>query len=155
VGKGKYYKKGLIEMKAKYLLIALCTAIFVLCVEKASEGAYCSGGRVPQPQLVSPISEIVDLTGKETLEFKWIKYVSGTRAAYYDFRLYKGYVMNEGTLIFKKRLSGDESKISLDSKMFDKDKVYTWSLRMQILGSGKSDKSHYSFKVRERCDLIV
>lgn len=45
----------------------------------------------PEPRLIAPIKEEIDLTKKTELEFKWSPHegVSSDRR-YYDFRLYKG-----------------------------------------------------------------
>ncbi|NQS89669.1 hypothetical protein HQ584_07775 [Patescibacteria group bacterium] len=103
---------------------------------------------VPQPRLIEPITDKVDLTGKDMLEFKWSPHeAKGMPGKYYDLRLYKGYEMVEGTLIFKKRLSGREYKVEVESDVFENGQVYTWSLRLGYRGGDKSVRSTQSFKI--------
>lgn len=88
------------------------------------------GGHVPPPMLLEPISEVVDLSGKDTLEFRWSPH-EGRRAQRrsYDFRLYKGYNMIESTLILKRSVPPGKHRIYLDSGLFESGQIYTWSLR--------------------------
>jgi len=138
-------------MKIKFLLILLVMVISftVFMGDGMAKMGSGGGGRVPEPQLVFPLSEVVDITGKDNIEFRWIKFIAGTSVSYYDFKLYKGYVMNDATVLFQKKLSGSDSKIALDSKMFEDGQVYTWSLRMQIMGQGRGDRSYHSFKIKK------
>jgi hypothetical protein len=136
-----------IKVLTVFFMVFLTSTVFI--VNGIANMGFGDGGRVPSPQLVRPLSEVVDLAGKDVLEFKWIKFISGTRVSYYDFRLYKGYAMTESTLIFQKQLSGNESKISVDSKMFEDGQVYSWSVRMQIMGQGRGDRSYHSFKIKK------
>ena len=102
---------------------------------------------VPQPRLLSPVKETVDMTGKEELEFKWSPHEKGGGfREYYDFRLYKGYNMYENTLILKKQVAPDQYSIRLPASVFEEGAVYTWSLR-QVYDTAKSLKSFQSFKV--------
>ncbi len=103
---------------------------------------------VPQPYLIAPTTETVDLTGKEMLEFKWSPH-EGRRIMreYYDFRLYKGYDMLEGTLLVKERVDPGAQQISVKSDLFSDGQIYTWSLRQVYDGIRKSRRSTASFKV--------
>jgi hypothetical protein len=106
-----------------------------------------SGRNIPQPRLISPITDTVDLTGQDKLVFRWSTIEGDTfRRSYYDFRLYKGYDMVESTLIFKKQVPPLEGELALDASMFEDGQVYTWSLRQKYSG-GKSEKSYQPFKV--------
>ena len=66
-----------------------------------SDATILFGGRifVPEVSLVSPVTDTVDLTGKDNLDFEWSPHEGDrTKREYYDFRLYKGYQMLESTL---------------------------------------------------------
>lgn len=105
---------------------------------------------VPQPRLISPSTQDVDLTGKATLTFEWSPHEGDPlQRDYYDFRLYKGYEMVEGTLIFKNRVPANNSSIVLSSTMFQNGQLYTWSLKQVYTGSVKSLRSYSSFKVKK------
>ena len=106
---------------------------------------------VPQPRLLEPAREMVDLSGKESLLFRWSSHeqARGFRM-YYDFRLYKGYNMLESTLIFKQKVDPTQNAVALSAAMFEDGQVYTWSLRQVYDGYRKSDRSYQSFKVIKR-----
>jgi len=115
-----------------------------------SDATILFGGRifVPEVRLVSPVTDTVDLTGKDNLDFEWSPHEGDrTKREYYDFRLYKGYQMLESTLILKKRLYKDEDFLSIPSATFETGNVYTWSMRQVYMGTQKSLRSHSSFKV--------
>lgn len=99
---------------------------------------------IPQPRLVYPYTQEVDLTGKECLEFKWN---TAILADYFDFKIYKGYNETAANLIFKQRIPSGTSVFSIKSDLFQDGQVYTWSLRTIKVGMGKSDRSYVSFKV--------
>ncbi len=105
---------------------------------------------VPQPRLISPVTQDVDLTGKEKLEFEWSPHEGDPlQRDYYDFRLYKGREMLESTLVFKTHTQTNDSSLELKSDMFQNGEVYTWSLRQVYTGSNKSQRSYSSFKVKK------
>jgi len=99
---------------------------------------------IPEPKLVYPYTEEVDLTGKEYLEFKWDTVVL---ADYFDFKIYKGRDEIAANLIFKQHLMSGAYSFNIKSDVFQDDQVYTWSLKTIIVGVGKSDESFISFKI--------
>ena len=107
------------------------------------------GAYVPQPKLISPVGENVDLRGKSSLEFIWSPHesrsVGGRR--YFDFRIYKGYQMLESTLVFKEKVPGSRYKADVNSNIFENGQIYTWSLRQGYKTMGKSRRSSNSFMV--------
>ncbi|MCX5678850.1 MAG: hypothetical protein NTY76_07065 [Candidatus Omnitrophica bacterium] len=112
------------------------------------EHAGHDGDFTPEPTLISPTTEKVDLTGKTGLEFKWSSHEArrGFRK-YYDFRLYKGYDMLEKSLLMKKEVDPNTYEFSVKSDTFSDGEVYTWSLRQVYDGMQKSRRSTASFKV--------
>jgi len=103
---------------------------------------------VPTPRLISPKSEIVNLSDKDELLFKWSPHEARRFGKkYYDFRLYKGYNMVEANLILKEQAPGNERSFFVKSEVFNDREIYTWSLRLVYPGKGKSSRSFHSFKV--------
>jgi len=98
------------------------------------------------PQIVSPSSDQVDLTGKDSLEFKWI-IIDSARVDYCELKLYKGYETLQSTLILKQQISADTSSFQLKSSTFEDGQVYTWSLKEVSRSGQKSDRVVNSFKV--------
>jgi hypothetical protein len=103
---------------------------------------------VPDPVLLSPVQESVDLTGKASLEFRWSPHerARGFRR-FYDFRLYEGTNEVESTRIYKEEVPPEQHNKSLPTKMFDNGKVYTWTLRQVYDEGRKSRRSYNTFKV--------
>jgi len=102
---------------------------------------------VPELMLLSPVGETVDLTGEETLEFKWSPFEGRVyKRQGYDFRLYKGrrtYAQDE---IYKEQVGPNVYHAVLKADMFEDGEVYTWTLR-QLYFDNKSDAAYNSFKV--------
>ncbi|MFA5115535.1 MAG: hypothetical protein WC469_05695 [Candidatus Omnitrophota bacterium] len=101
---------------------------------------------MPGPKLLYPITEDIVLTGKDYLEFRWMR----SNMAITDhvvFKLYKGYNTIQDNLIMKQDFPVDAYPIKLPASQFEEEKVYTWVL-IEVFRSGKkSDKSFSSFKV--------
>lgn len=102
---------------------------------------------VPDPRLLAPISAKVDLTGRDSLEFKWSPF-EGQQwlRKYYDFRIYKGRNMVEANIIYRKHVDPATYSVVLGSDLFQEGQVYTWSLR-QVYDSDKSAEVYNSFTV--------
>jgi hypothetical protein len=129
---------------------ALLAAVFLLPVNGAAAHFMRDNAddlsNIPGPTLLCPVTDRIDLTGKESLSFKWER-TDSIRIREYDFRLYKGYATVESTRILKKRVPVDDYPITIAGKEFDLNQVYTWVLT-EIYDNGmKSDKSSSSFKI--------
>lgn len=140
---------------SKKVLAALIFSAILAAFIAPTGLAFRHGGMgnefVPEPRLLSPTGEEADLTGRDSMEFRWSPHEgSPTRRDYYDFRLYKGYDMLESTRIFKQRVGPRESGIFLKSGMFEDGAIYTWSLRQVYTGSVKSMKVFQSFRIIKR-----
>ncbi len=103
---------------------------------------------VPQPRILFPDTDSVDLSGKKSLEFAWSPH-EGDRfmRKYYDFRLYKGYEMVQSGLMMKKRVAAGTYGLGIDARVFDNGGIYTWSVRQVCRSGGKSHRSYNSFTV--------
>jgi len=103
--------------------------------------------RGPAPaELVFPTSDVVDLKGKDYLEFKWIMN-SPIFIDYSDFRIYKSYTTYGVNLILKERVPSDKTFFRVKADMFENNRVYTWVLRVVSRSGEKSDSVYNSFKV--------
>ena len=103
----------------------------------------------PEPELLSPTGEVVDLAGKQTLEFKWSPFIGRMwERQYYDFRLYKGREMVEATQIMVKQVPKDQYSVTVDAGVFEDGQVYTWGLK-QVYMDRKSEQAYSSFKVEK------
>jgi len=124
------------------LVIILASAFWA----QAYQGYFFSN-HVPDPRLLEPTDDKVDLTGKKELLFRWSPHEGMIyKRKYYDFRLYKGYSMYESTLILKKKVAPGQYQLSLSADMFENNQVYTWSLRQRYT-SGKSRRASSSFVI--------
>ncbi len=134
--------------------------IIVLALLLVTSGAWARGmrdvyvetggaiGFVPEPTLVSPVTDQVDLKGKEALVFEWNPFPGDiVRRDYYDFRVYKGTNRVEDNLIYKEKIGKSTYQVSLDANRFENGQIYTWSVRQVYGGGFKSRKSYQSFKV--------
>ncbi|MBN1405677.1 MAG: hypothetical protein JW946_04090 [Candidatus Omnitrophica bacterium] len=133
---------------AKIFMLALC----ILAVLPGSLSALGTQelffNTVPAPRLISPVTEIVNLAGKDTLKFSWSPHETAAGFKMYnDFRIYKGYETKENTLIFKNRVKPNEWNINVGSALFENNQVYTWSLKFVFSEGRNSQKSYQSFKV--------
>ncbi len=106
-----------------------------------------SGGYnyVPEPRLRYPISDTVFLDADDPLEFRWWNDSIQTRI--FTIKVYKGYNMYAGNLIYKNDIPSGDSSVKVDSAVFEDGQVYTWSLIRVSLAGYKSDRSFNSFKV--------
>lgn len=111
-------------------------------------GNYGYSDYAPEVRLISPVGETIDITGSEGILFRW-SWMEGNRLErqYYDFRIYKGYDMLEGTLIFKTRVPPDTDRIMVRSGVFKDPGAYTWSVRQRYYGLAKSRRSYASFRI--------
>jgi len=128
--------------------------MFMVTVMLAS-AAFARSGRImmfesnliPQPRLLYPRIDKVDLTGKKELVFRWSPHEGSiSKRKYYDFRLYRGYDTYEKNLIIKKQVPPTQYNWNLSTSYFENGKVYTWSLRQKYY-TGKSRRSWNSFTV--------
>jgi len=101
---------------------------------------------MPGPTLLYPITDNIVLSGKDYLEFKWIR-TYFVQTGYLDFRLYKGYNTTAANRIFKQKFSSNEYPIRLPAALFEEGQVYTWVLVQISFDGTKSDKSFSSFKI--------
>lgn len=137
-------------MSKPKVIIIVIGLFFILSVFISD--SYCGSLRgdtfktISGPRLLYPVTDDIDLSGKDTLEFKWVKdyYV---QTEYLDFRVYKGYNTTADTLVFKQKFSSNEYPIKMPAASFEEGQVYTWVLVLIFYDGTKSDKSHSPFKI--------
>ncbi len=102
----------------------------------------------PEPRIIYPVSDTVDISGKDEVVFSWSS--SGGNLAervFYDFALYKGRQAYEKYVIVKKRLPPNVYSFAVKADMFEDGQVYTWTLSQGYIAKGKSDYAYCGFKV--------
>lgn len=105
---------------------------------------------VPIPRLITPTSEIVDISAEEGILFKWDpKQIPTGGRRNYRFQLYEGYDTYADNLIFKKELDAHTFEIFIEKDKFKDGGVYTWSVRQRGHGPSWSSRAFYSFKVKK------
>ena len=139
------------SIDGEFRLIAICMAAALLIC--SVDVGYCSSSwdmiplqRAPTPQITDPKNEVVDLSGKQHLEFKWRApggATSGRR--YFDLRLYKGYVTTAPFLLLKERIDPARSVFMFDSGLFEDGCVYTVTIRQLYFSRLKSRPAKCSF----------
>ncbi|MFA5038678.1 MAG: hypothetical protein WC732_03250 [Candidatus Omnitrophota bacterium] len=101
----------------------------------------------PEPQLLEPRGEVVDLSGKDTLEFKWSPFIGRLwERQYYDFRLYKGRDRLEGSQILVSKVAKNQYSISVDASLFEDGEAYAWGVA-QVYMDRKSEQAYSTFEV--------
>ena len=104
-------------------------------------------GNPPPPlRLLYPVTENVDLKGKDALEFKWMT-SDYSLTDHYEFKLYKGYKTVSESLIMKEEVDKDEGSFKVKVDVFEDGAVYTWTLKRITWSGEKSDSSFNSFRV--------
>jgi hypothetical protein len=136
------------EHMLKKLKVALMILFFILPLFCSYAGMWDRdmGSPVPGPKLLYPVTGNIDSSGKDNLEFRW-EQVNEVDTQFYDFRLYEGYNTTEENLVFKKEFSASDYPIKVAITMFEKNKIYTWTLIQVFRGGRKSDRSFSSFKI--------
>jgi len=136
---------------ANKIVIFMLASLF-LFGSASSSYSYMSGrdifsGNIPQPILIEPIADEVDLSGASQLIFKWSPHEGDiSQRRYYDFRLYQGYQMIEANLILQNNVSPNQHQFAVNADIFKLNQIYTWSLR-QTYRAGKSQRSTSSFTI--------
>lgn len=99
---------------------------------------------MPAPMLVTP-GDIVDLTGKDALEFRWSPEGDRSQMTHYDFRLYKGTQTYEPGLMLKENVPAGQTALFLKKDLFEINQPYSWSVKQ--VGTRKGATRTSIFKV--------
>ncbi|MDD5044070.1 MAG: hypothetical protein PHU91_04105 [Candidatus Omnitrophica bacterium] len=106
-------------------------------------------GFFPAPTLLYPTTGNIDLSGKESLEFRWERLdLANTR--YFYFKLYKGYDTTEASLILKQQSDKSVYPIQIPASQFEAGQTYTWVLQQVFLSGDKSDRAFSSFTITSK-----
>jgi hypothetical protein len=127
-------------------------AVFlVLILAALAGGAFAAGGinaargdSYPAPELYFPVADNIDLSGKQTLQFKWRRTDQGN-TSHYEFRLYHGQAM-----VLKREIGRDEYPFELPVGDFEVNQDYRWSLRQVYSDGAKGDLASSSFRIAKK-----
>ncbi|MCK9615033.1 MAG: hypothetical protein M0R48_05980 [Candidatus Omnitrophica bacterium] len=126
------------------LFFLFSSLIFVLPASYAGRNALFDN--IEAPTLLYPTTEGVDLTGKNELEFRWIK-TPGMFVYCTEFKLYKSANNFASDLIYKEKIQPDNYPAKVPATYFEKGQVYSWTLRMVLTNGNRTDKAYSTFKV--------
>ena len=102
------------------------------------------------PVLLAPLDEVVDLSGKDELIFKWKLVKEYFNIYYYDFHIYRGSQMTNQNEVFSKEVSTLDKEVSVPAETFKNGEVYFWSVKqVELWPDGTihfSDPAYRSFK---------
>ena len=102
---------------------------------------------IAPPRLIVPSTDVVDLRGRDCLEFKWSPHEGDqVMREYYDFRLYKGSQAYGQARIYITRVPPRQWSICVDTSIFENGATYTLALR-QVYRGLKSKRTFQTFKV--------
>lgn len=105
---------------------------------------------IAPPRLITPSTDVVDLTGKDCLEFSWSSHEGDPiRRDHYDLRIYKGRQAYGQDRIYKAILPPRQWYLCASADIFGDGGVYTVTLR-QVYSGVKSKRTFQSFRVIKR-----
>ncbi len=105
---------------------------------------------IAPPRLITPSTDVVDLSGKDCLEFSWSSHEGDPiRRDHYDLRIYKGYQAYGQYRIYKELLPPRQWSVCVSADMFEDGSAYTIALR-QVYSGVKSKRTLQSFRVIKR-----
>ena len=133
----------------KKVILGLFLLVF-LGIPLNAEFAYSNRkvDELPAPTLRLPGDE-TDLSGKETLEFRWSPEGDRSGFSYYDFKLYRGHRDYESALMLKAQVPAGQTSYLVPASQFEVGQTYTWSVK-QAGGSKKGAKAYTVFKVAKK-----
>ena len=131
-------------MKKAGLWVLFAIVMFSAAVPAAAGGR--KGGEAPAPRLVTP-TDNADITGKNSLEFRWTTERGGGSLEYYDFRLYKGSQTIESGIMLKEKVPAGKTDFSVGADKFEDGQIYCWSVRP--MGSKKGRSNYSIFKIKK------
>lgn len=129
-----------------FLVVFLVLGSLVLCVLPSYAGRNTGFYNEAGPMLFYPVTDNIDLGGKDYLEFRWWR-VDMPWTDHFIFKLFKGYNTTVDSQIFKQNYSPWDYPVRLPASQFEVRQVYTWVIVQVFNGGGKSDKSFSSFKI--------
>jgi hypothetical protein len=130
----KRFIKGLLLM---VFLLSMTYSVFAFGFARTFD-------QLPAPDLIEPHGETVNLTGKDSLEFKWWV-IDLINVRFCEFRLYKGYAAGDN-LIYKESVYAPSHSIEVKADLFEDGQNYTWVVYEVGSDGTKGDKSFSSFR---------
>lgn len=103
---------------------------------------------VPQVILKSPVTEMLDLRGQESVTFTWS---TAQRPSYgrelFQFRLFKSRELLADNIMISEDLPSNVKKFTVKADLFENGKTYVWSVRQKSRRGNWSGHSYQSFEV--------
>jgi len=126
------------------LFFLLLSFVFVMPPSYGNRFALFEG--IEAPTLLHPTTEDIDLTGKDSLQFRWIK-TPGVFVYYTQFRLYKTANNFGSDLIYKENVQPGNYPLKIPSTYFEAGQVYSWTLRIVLTDGNRTEIAYSTFKV--------
>ncbi len=126
------------------LFLLLASLIFVLPDSYANRNALFDS--IEAPTLLYPVTEDIDLSGKDSLEFRWIK-TPGLFVYYTEFRLYKSANNFASDLVYKGNIQPGNYPFKIPATYFEAGQVYSWTLRIVLTNGNRTEKAYSTFKI--------
>ncbi len=134
-----------------FLFTALMSAAFIVPGSAALAGGMGSGGDneyVPHVRLLSPITETIDMTGQDSITFKWALPRTGKRGRkQIQIRIFKSRELYADNIIFNEDLPRSAQEFTMSTDIFEDGKTYVWSVRQKDRRGNWSGHSPQSFLV--------
>ena len=129
------------------LVVILFTPVAVFSNENGKSRLEAILRSVGRPRLIYPDNKVIDLAAKKALKFQWALTTSTlVTLDYIEFYLYKGEVIHERDLVFKKQLANNEYSLEVDSALFEDGQSYIWGIRQFFLRGDGSNENFILFK---------
>jgi hypothetical protein len=85
--------------------------------------------RIASPTLVAPLTETVDISGLEKLEFRWKPADVPFDVFCYLFSIYQSTDMSQKNEVYSDQVSGLDTSTEVSSDNFEDGGVYTWVVK--------------------------
>lgn len=105
---------------------------------------------MPAPKLLTPVTDVVDMSGRAFLRFQWEAQESDYPVWYYELRIYSGTDMTGAALITAKRTSERTTALLIPTDYFKDGKTYIWSVIQVSPGPVFSPLAVHYFEARKR-----
>lgn len=134
-------------MKILFFKSVFWVVLGIFCFLSVCALASDWGDLAPEPELLEPQGEVVDISGKDGLTFKWSPFIGRLwERQYYDFRLYQGRDRVEANQILVKKVDKNQYSVTVDASQFKDGGVYSWGVK-QIYLDKKSEQAYASFQI--------
>lgn len=103
---------------------------------------------VPNPEIRYPAGEELDITGKDTVTFKW-RTPGSFDIDHVNCKIYKSDITSDSNKIFSQEVDPFQSEVDIKTDLFQNGERYTIVLQSISQEGFKSDKVFNSFVVKK------